>query len=111
MNLTIDTVDEGVNLSKSMQDYLNYVMGNAEGNVSNISKISEEYAMIQGELDKAMERFNEINKLIKEFSEKMEATAATAQEQAAMSEELKASTSVLKDVVETLENKINTFRT
>lgn len=111
MNLTIDTVDEGVNLSKSMQDYIKYVTGNAEDNVSNISKISEEYAMIQDELDKAMESFNEINKLIKEFSEKMEVIAATAQEQAAMSEELKASTSVLKDVVETLENKINTFRT
>lgn len=111
MNLTINTVDEGVNLSKSMQDYLKYVTGNAEDNVNNISKISEEYAMIQDELDKAMERFNEINKLIKEFSGKMEVIAATAQEQAAMSEELKASTSILKDVVDVLENKINTFRT
>ncbi|WP_213996032.1 methyl-accepting chemotaxis protein [Tepidanaerobacter syntrophicus] len=111
MNLTINTVDEGVNLSKSMQDYLKYVTGNAEDNVNNISKISEEYAMIQDELDKAMERFNEINKLIKEFSGKMEVIAATAQEQAAMSEELKASTSILKDVVNVLENKINTFRT
>lgn len=111
MNLTINTVDEGANLSKSMQDYLKYVTGNAEDNVNNISKISEEYAMIQDELDKAMERFNEINKLIKEFSGKMEVIAATAQEQAAMSEELKASTSILKDVVDVLENKINTFRT
>ena len=111
MNLTINTVDEGANLSKSMQDYLKYVTGNAEDNVNNISKISEEYAMIQDELDKAMERFNEINKLIKEFSGKMEVIAATAQEQAAMSEELKASTSILKDVVNVLENKINTFRT
>ncbi len=111
MNLTIDTVDEGVNLSKSMQDYIKYVTGNAEDNVNNISKISEEYAMIQDELDKAMERFNEINKLIKEFSGKMEVIAATAQEQAAMSEELKASTSVLNGVVDVLENKINTFRT
>ncbi len=111
MNLTINTVDEGVNLSKSMQDYLKYVTGNAEDNVNNISKISEEYAMIQDELDKAMKRFNEINKLIKEFSGKMEVIAATAQEQAAMSEELKASTSILKDVVDVLENKINTFRT
>ncbi|GLI50919.1 hypothetical protein TSYNTROOL_10050 [Tepidanaerobacter syntrophicus] len=111
MNLTINTVDEGANLSKSMQDYLKYVTGNAEDNVNNISKISEEYAMIQDELDKAMKRFNEINKLIKEFSGKMEVIAATAQEQAAMSEELKASTSILKDVVNVLENKINTFRT
>ncbi len=111
MNLTIDTVDEGVDLSKSMQDYIKYVTGNAEDNVNNISKISEEYAIIQDELDKAMERFNEINKLIKEFSGKMEVIAATAQEQAAMSEELKASTSVLNGVVDVLENKINTFRT
>lgn len=111
MDLTVTTVKEGVDIAKSMKDYIQYIMQGIENNVDNVNKVSEEYVLIQEEVEKALQRFNEINKLIKEFSERMGNIAAASQEQTAMNEELGRSTEVIKEVTQVLEEKINTFTT